>query len=150
MDKIDRKYKEWFGVKADIQARKNKPHFKEWQIWWCAVGENVGVEINGKGMKFARPIVVYRKLSEYGFVGIPLTTQDHTETSPDWYVHFRFRGIDEYAALHQVESVSVYRLYRFVGTLDDEDIDVVKNGFRKLYIKNTPSIKKGVAGESRI
>jgi len=45
MEKLDRNYKRWFGVKSDIQCRKGTPHFKEWQIWWGAVGENVGVEI---------------------------------------------------------------------------------------------------------
>ena len=100
--------------------------------------ENVGVEINGKGLKFARPVVVFKKLSEYGFIGIPLTTKDHTGVAPDWYVHFRFGGKDEYAALHQVESVSVYRLYRLVGSLDDNDIRTIQNGFIKLYDKKIP------------
>lgn len=90
MEKLDRNYKRWFGVKSDIQCRKGTPHFKEWQIWWCAVGENVGAEINGKGKDFARPVVICKKFNKNGFLGIPLTTKDHTTAAPDWYVHFVF------------------------------------------------------------
>ena len=141
--KSNRNYSDWMPVKDGIQLMSAKPDFKEWQIWWCALGENVGVEINGKGDKFARPVVVFKKFSKYGFVGIPLTTQNHTEEAPDWYVYFRFKNRDEFAALNQIETISVYRLYRKIGELDDEDIRRIREGFIKLYIKNAPS-KRGV------
>lgn len=47
--KSDRNYKDWFLVKDSIQYRKVLRSFKEWEMWWCAIGENVGVEINGNG-----------------------------------------------------------------------------------------------------
>jgi len=151
MEKLDRNYKWWFGVKSDVQRRKTLHDFKEWQIWWCAIGENVGVEINGKGAKFERPIIIHKKFSKLGLMAIPLTTKDHTIEAPDWYVHFRFKGRDEYAAIHQVETISAYRLYRRMGSLDDSDIQRIIDGFEKLYFqKNTPSAKKGVTGKSRI
>ena len=133
MENLDRDYAGWFIIKSEVQSRKSIPDFKEGQIWWCAVGENVGVEINGKGAKFERPMIVFRKLSKYGFIGIPLTTQDHTAKAPDWYVHFRFKNKDEYAALHQIESVSVYRLYRKIGALDDMDKEKIETGFANFY-----------------
>lgn len=50
------------------------PKITEGEVWWVAIGENVGVEINGKSRYFSRPVIVFRKLSHLGFMGIPLST----------------------------------------------------------------------------
>ena len=77
-------------------------------------------------------------------VGIPSTTQNHLARSPDWYVHFRFKNIDEYAAINQLETISVFRLYRKMGELDDGDIQKIQNGFWNLYgTKKCPLIQEG-------
>lgn len=130
-----RNYKDWMLVKEDIQRRGILRKYKEWEIWWCSIGENVGIEINGKGDKFTRPVIVYHKFSKYGFMGIPLTTKDHTDMAPDWFVPFRFRDKEQFAALHQLERVSAFRLCRKIGELDDIDVAKIKSGFTKLYIK---------------
>ena len=49
-------------------------YFYEREIWWCAVGVNIGFEQDGKGIKFARPVLVLKKYSKNVFVGVPLTT----------------------------------------------------------------------------
>lgn len=135
----NRNYKDWMPVKEEIQKKGILRKFKEWEIWWCSIGENVGIEINGKGDKFTRPVIIYHKFSKYGFMGIPLTTKNHIATAPDWYVHFRFRGNDQFAALQQLERISAFRLCRKIGELDDTDVLRIKDGFAKLYVKNTPS-----------
>ena len=146
--KSDRNYEDWMLVKDGIQYGKTKRSFKEWELWWCAVGENVGVEINGKGMRFMRPVIVFKKFGKLSFTGIPTTTQNHMKRSPDWYVHFRLRGVDEYAAINQMGTISVFRLYRKIGQLDDEDARRITEGFINLYIK-CPLDKEGWAGKSR-
>ena len=47
--------------------------------------KRLDVEINGKHEKFSRPIVVLKKISRFGFMGVPLTSQDH---KGNWYVPF--------------------------------------------------------------
>ncbi len=56
---------------------------------WCGFGENVGIEINGKNDLFSRPVLVFKKFSQYGFLGIPLTSQPHEGTR---YVFLDFTG----------------------------------------------------------
>ena len=100
------------------------------EIWWCAVGENVGVEINGKNEEFSRPVLVLKKLSKYGFMGIPLTSQEHVGS---WYVEFVFQDKKQTAVLAQARVISVFRLYKKMGTVPNSDLEMVKRGFRKLY-----------------
>lgn len=135
----ERNYADWIYVKDNIQAKKVLRTFKEWEIWWCAIGENVGTEINGKGVNFARPVIIFKKFNRFSFVSIPLTTKDHSKKFPDWCLHFNFQGKNEYAMINQIENTSVYRLYRKMGQLDDLDIRKIQNAFSKVYLKNTPS-----------
>ena len=100
-------------------------------MWWCAVGENIDVEINGKSETFARPVVVMRKLSGLCFMGIPLTTKEH---SGPWYAHFVFRKIHQYAALAQARVFSVSRLYKRIGVIPNSDLGIIRSGFKKLYL----------------
>ena len=123
---------EWFPVK---EAKHNSdmkkiPKVTDGEVWWVAVGENVGVEINGKSEYFSRPAVVFKKLSHLGFMGIPLSTQNHNGS---WYVQFRFQGKDVCAVLSQVRVFSTARLYNRLGQLDEKDLTKVKEAFLKLY-----------------
>ena len=63
----------WFPVKEQKHSTEPKklPKISEGEVWWTAVGENVGVEITGKSGYFSRPVLVFKKLSHLGFMGIP-------------------------------------------------------------------------------
>ncbi len=78
----------------------------EGEVYWCGFGENVGVEINGKNEMFSGPVLVYKKLSWYGFLGIPLSTQPHEGS---WYVPLYFQNKQQVAVLAQRRVFSVYR-----------------------------------------
>ena len=102
------------------------------EIWWVGVGENVGIEINGKSEYFSRPVLVLKKLSRYGFMGIPITSQQHKGS---WYVSFEFKGRTETAVLSQAKVFSISRLYGRLGQVPDTDLEKVRNGFLRLYSK---------------
>ena len=124
---------EWFPVKeSKHNTSLNKiPKVNESDVWWVAVGENVGVGINGKSEYFSRPVLVFKKLSHLGFMGIPLTTQKHDGS---WYVSFRFQEKDVCASLSQARVFSAARLYGRLGQIAEDDMLKIKDGFRELYL----------------
>lgn len=127
----DNKYDEWNELKKELNNTGRLPNFSERQVWWAAVGENVGVEINGKSSRFSRPVLIYKKLSKFGFFGIPLTTQEHDSS---WYVPFEFQGKTSYAVLSQGKAMSAYRLYgRAIGRVSEADFKAICQGFDGLY-----------------
>ena len=71
-----------------------------------------------------------KKLSKFGFMGIPLTSKFHDGI---WYVEFVFKNRKQYAALAQARVFSIYRLCRKMGSMSDSDLELVKDGFKKLY-----------------
>jgi mRNA interferase MazF len=53
----------WFIQKAELAAKEHHPpYFKNGEIWWCSIGENIGSEMYGKGEFYRRPVLVIRKL----------------------------------------------------------------------------------------
>ena len=63
MKRLIKNYKEWMGRKTIINNRGVARSFREGDVWWAAVGENVGVEIDGKSQRYSRPIVILKKHS---------------------------------------------------------------------------------------
>lgn len=66
----EKRFPEWMERKECIHNVGRLLAISEREVWWVAVGENVGVEINGKSGRFSRPVLVYKKLSKFGFLGI--------------------------------------------------------------------------------
>lgn len=63
----------WCDKKSIINQRDGV-EFNEREIWWRAVGVNIGYEINGKGNSFVRPVLVLKKTSRKQFIGLPITS----------------------------------------------------------------------------
>lgn len=122
-------FSEWMETKDIIQRRATVTKFSEGQIWWVALGKNVGVEINGKHKDYSRPVVIFKKLSHLCFWAIPLTSQPHHGT---WYAEFNFKGRKEYAVLSQIRMMSVFRLYNRMGKMSNGDFKKIKTSFKKL------------------
>ncbi len=122
---------EWIGIKQSLHERDvRSPYFKEGEMWWAHVGENIGSEVDGKGNAFTRPVVVFRKLGAFTLLAIPTSTKEKEGT---WYITFRHKGINEIALLSQIRVISFKRLKEKIGQLDEQDMMRIRDGFRKLY-----------------
>ena len=136
MERIIKNYRQWMGTKSFINNNGIRRSFKEGDIWWAAVGENVGVEIDGKSRKYSRPVLILKKHSSLFFTAVPLSTQIHTGT---WYVQFDFRGKTQTAVVVQAKPMDVSRLYERIGEVSKGDYSKIMAGFQLLFTnKNMP------------
>ena len=122
----------WIALKERIHFAARKWKFREREIWWMAIGENVGTEINGKGVNFLRPVLIVRKYGAGGFFGIPLSSQIHKGI---WYVHFLTKDKLQCALLSQASSFSSYRLYSYIGRISKADFVRVIEGLEILLFR---------------
>lgn len=120
----------WMSLKKRMDASRKLPTINEGEVWWCGIGTNVGVEISGKSRRYSRPVLILKKLSKYGFMGVPLTSK---QKEGSWYVSFEFLGIVQTAAVNQVRTMSASRLYDKMGQVPKSDLDKVKVRFLELY-----------------
>lgn len=129
--KVIKRFLEWIRLKEKLHDRAYKPPlFKEGEIWWCSLGENVGREINGKSNLFTRPVLIFKKLSSETFLGIPTTSQNRTGS---WYVEITYRNHIVTVVLSQVRVFDTKRLFSLLGKIDSHNFKKVKYGFWKLY-----------------
>lgn len=124
-------YDKWNIVKKSLQKRDKLKFFKERQIWWCNIGQNLGSEVYGKGKAFVRPVVVYKKLSKYLFIGIPLTSKIKSGT---WYRSIYHSGKPMTVLLSQMRVLDKKRMINKIGQIHDSDYEQIKTGFRSLYL----------------
>ena len=121
----------WIGLKQRLHEGEHKPPLvSEADIWWASIGENVGSEINGKSDLFSRPVIIYKKLSHGFYFVVPTTTQAREGT---WFVSFTQNEKTMVACLHQARAIDYRRLSSKLGTIDDDDFEHVKAGFRMLF-----------------
>lgn len=149
MDKFEENlFDTWNKIKKKIQGGKKVEYFRERQIWWCSVGQNIGCETYGKGNTFARPVFIFKKLTNNSFLGIPLTSKDKTGS---WYIKFTHKGKEINAMLHQIRIFDKKRLIDRFGEIDDRDFDRIKRGFSNLYgLKNIhPALRRESMGKSQ-
>src|SRR4051812_10972316 len=70
-----KEFDKWNEKKKQIVYEKNRPGYKEGDVWWIHLGLNVGYEMDGKGIRYERPVVVLKKYNEYSFLAVPLSTR---------------------------------------------------------------------------
>lgn len=136
MKNIFKDYHGWMKVKANIHNSGGIRKINEGDVVWAAVGENVGTEIDGKGNKYSRPVIVLRKHTERCFTGVPLTSQPHKGS---WYVDFEFQYRIQNAVLIQTRLMDAARVYNRIGRLSRKDYLSVLQAYLKLIKgKNMP------------
>jgi len=122
--------KNWSKLKINIDSDKSRVFsFREKQIWWLAVGQNVGYEVYGKSEKFSRPVLIFKKFGSHTFLAIPVSTK---EKEGIWYSSFVFQGNNQSALLSQLRMYDSKRLYNYIGELNSKDFEKIKSALKKL------------------
>ncbi|OGH69551.1 MAG: hypothetical protein A3C90_00350 [Candidatus Magasanikbacteria bacterium RIFCSPHIGHO2_02_FULL_51_14] len=104
---IDKRFDAWNTLKKNIHAGERVPLFHEREIWWCALGANVGFEQDGKNELFERPVLVLKKFNRYVLFILPLT-RSRRRTAYTYDMGHN----DSAIILSQVRLVSSKRLLR--------------------------------------
>jgi mRNA interferase MazF len=100
-------------------------YFKEREIWYASLGENIGFEENGKNDTFERPVLVFKKFNKNLLWAVPLTSQLKTGTYY-YYYYFGFNDKKSSLILPQLRAISSKRLIRKIGILSVKDFEETK------------------------
>ena len=119
----------WHREKSGIHAEKERPFFREGEVWFAALGANIGFEQDGSGSEHLRPVVIIRKFNNEIFWAIPLT---RTLKNAPFYFSFELNGEQSTAILSQVRLVDAKRLFYQTGTVQAEDMAEMKKRLKAL------------------
>lgn len=116
----------WHKQKKEIDGSSTEaiPYFSEREIWFCAVGCNIGYEQDGKGEEFWRPVVIVRKYNKHLFAGIPLTSK--IKTVPFYFGVGEVNSRAAMAILSQERAFSSKRLVNKLETMNEAVFEAMK------------------------
>jgi len=127
---MPKKFTSWNNIKINIEKKKEKIYFKEREIYWANIGENIGFEQGGKGDDFTRPLLIFKKFSNNIFFGIPLSTK---RKNGSFFFEFIFKDNKiSTALLVQAKMYDVKRLDKKIGKISVEDFKRLKIKFNEL------------------
>ncbi|NPA55865.1 MAG: DUF354 domain-containing protein [Epsilonproteobacteria bacterium] len=109
----DTLFDEWNVVKKEIDKKDIILKFKQRDIFFINLGQNIGYEQHGKGKEFLRPVLILKKFNSRFFLGVLLTTKPKNN-------QFYYKiGENSYAILSQIRTFDAKRLRYFVKRLND-------------------------------
>ena len=120
-------FSSWIILKEKLDNEMGRPNIKVKEVRWCAIGHNVGSEIDGKGELFARPVVILKIVSTNTCLILPLT---NSSKAGAFTFDFNFKGKDIKARLDQVRIVDLKRIKSKVGELPILKFESIKKAAR--------------------
>jgi len=127
---IIKRFVGWAKLKARIHFAERQVFPKEREIWWVSLGQNIGVEINGKHENFERPVLVIKRFNVEAVLILPISSR----IKNDQY-HWEFTNSEgnlNTINLSQVRSISNKRFVRKIGKMAICDYQKIKDSFKKM------------------
>jgi sugar O-acyltransferase (sialic acid O-acetyltransferase NeuD family) len=141
---MKQKFDKWNKLKQLIQNKEPIP-FKQGEIYFMSIGQNIGYEVYGKKELYLRPVLVYKKLSKQTFIGIPLSSKEKEGT-----YFFTFRYTEKTlstALLNQIRVFDIKRAEYYDGKIKLSDLGKLKEKLLNL-LNITPNPKGKGSGHS--
>ena len=119
---------DWTKLKVTIHLSEREVYPKVREIWWTSVGQNIGVEINGKNENFERPVLVIKVFNSLSVLVAPISSKVNEDKNCIKFTNID--GEENIINMSQIRSMSTKRFMRKVGDLKVEDFEKVKDLFR--------------------
>ncbi len=137
-------FSNWNDLKKKINDKDiDKLFVLPREIWWGSLGVNIGVEIDGKGEDFERPILIFIKYGGSMAFALPITSAIPNPKNKNYYFEFQFKNKKSFVCLTQGRTIDIRRLNRKIGTLEEIFFKEIEKNF--LEINNTKSRFRGIS-----
>ena len=131
---MNKDFKKWHEKKKILNEREDIDNifFREKEVWWTALGVNIGFEQDGKGEGFRRPVLILKKFNKYAVLIVPLTTKIKKDNK--YYISCSI--VDDstlrMAIISQVRLIDTKRLIDKLGVADEDSFVEIKNATKAM------------------
>lgn len=145
---MEKDFDSWNEIKQETDQKilLNDFFFYEREIWWCSLGKNIGVEVNGKDEGFERPGIILKVFNKDMLWILPITSNIKKSR---FYYNFIFNNTEQSVMITQIRNISSKRLRRKIGTISDSDFENIVVRLIGLVKNETPPVKTGNLGARR-
>lgn len=130
---MKKEFDRWNSLKKKVHKRLDNVRFHEREIWWCALGVNVGSEQDGVNETFDRPVVIVKNFNGRVLWVVPLS-RTYRPHSPYYFPLWKDDNGRSVALVSQLRLVSSRRLIRKIGMINrdqfSELVDWIKHLLR--------------------
>ncbi len=120
-------FDKWNKQKQEIEFKNKHIFFKEGEIRWCQLGQNIGYEEYGTGKNFDRPVLIIKSFSKQICVVVPLTTSKKKHK-------FRLQiHRNSTALLSQIRVIDSKRLSKLIEKIDPYKLKEIKKAIQDLF-----------------
>ena len=126
---MEKNFDGWNLDKKAINRSVTKRFCHPREIWWCALGVNIGFEQDGTGEYFDRPVIVIRKFNENIFLGAALTGK--RKEGKFYFPIGLVEGKEASVVLSQIRLIDAKRLLRKMTIVHEKIFQELKNALRK-------------------
>jgi N,N'-diacetyllegionaminate synthase len=123
-------FNRWNEIKKEQQQSSRGKYFRQGEIWFVHQGQNIGYEVYGKGERFLRPVLIFKKFNNHTFLAIPLTSKIKDDA---YHAKIDFADKTSSALLSQIKTMDVKRLYYKKGKIKPSCYDELKKKIVELY-----------------
>jgi mRNA interferase MazF len=120
---MQKDFDKWNGLKKKINNDNEDVFAHQREVWWCALGVNIGAEIDGKNENFERVIIIMKVYNKETLLVLPITTKIKNDT-------FHHKIVTEqkiaWVKLTQTRVISSKRLLRKIDVLCEVEFDALK------------------------
>jgi mRNA interferase MazF len=122
-------FDKWNEKKKQINNSTINFYFKEQEVWWIRTGLNIGIESNGKGNEFARPVLIIKKHNMHSCLVVSLTTSGKINKANIVLDTINHPNI--FVKLSQIKTIDSKRLFSKMFFLNQLAFENIKNEIRK-------------------
>jgi mRNA interferase MazF len=129
-DMYSKDFERWNKLKQNLNALKNQDiRVKEGEIWWCALGVNIGNEIDGKNELSERPVLVIKKFPNKSYWIVPLSKTDREHK---FAIPFIIDSKISKAIISQTRVISSQRFIRRMHKVSSKKLLAITNQVKSM------------------
>lgn len=126
---MEKDFDRWNREKKRVNDIDVRVYFRMGEIWWAALGVNVGFEIDGKRSDFSRPVLVLKKYNQFSFLALPLTT--NARENPYRIPIGLVDGNEAFAILSQLRNIDSARLINKIAVVNAFTLSHIRKAVSK-------------------
>ncbi len=124
-------FADWIKLKIRIHVTESLTFPNKKEIWWVSLGQNVGVETNGKNKKFERPVLVTKVFNKDSSLVAPISSSIKRGRYKIEFMNGE--GAKNTVNLSQLRTLDSRRFIRKVGEMAEPDFEQVVKELKKFF-----------------
>ena len=128
---MEKDFDKWNLEKKRLHSMGLRKSAHQRDVWWCALGLNLGSEEDGKGWNYLRPVLILKSFGNVVCTILPISTsnKEHWTKIDIGLINSRPSKI----LLNQIRSVDTRRLIRKICRLDNSKYEEIRKAVRDIF-----------------